>query len=835
MNEKPILIVESPSKARTISRYLGNEYDVIACVGHIKDLPKKDLGIDIDNDFKPTLTILPDRRDFIKKLKAAAQTAPEIILATDPDREGEAIAAHIASELPKQKLERVQFTEITKAGVAEGMSQRHPIDEQLVQAQQARRIIDRLVGYKISPVLWNTLQKNMRFVKTALSAGRVQSAAIKMVVDRERLRAAYKSATYHTLQAELATADLAKIPAKLFQLDGQRMATRKDFDGNTGQLKSKIVLMLSKTQADSLARELEPGPWVVSNIEEKPLTSRPSPPFITSTLQQEAARKLRFAARKTMRTAQALYEAGYITYMRTDSTHLSGEALQAARAEILSQYGQEYLPEKAIQYASKVKNAQEAHEAIRPAGSKFTSVDEVAANLDRDAARLYDLIRKRTIASQMKPARLKQTTITVANQKAEFQAVGKVILFPGFMRAYVESQDDPEAGLADKETVLPDVKVNERLGCDKLEVVERITQPPARFTEASLVKELEAQGIGRPSTYANILDRIQQKDYVESRKGTLIPTFLAVAVVQLLENHFEALVDTSFTAAMEDELDRISRGETEALPFIKNFYFGAKNTTGLEEMLDAKVDIRKACSIPLGEKNKGLVEIRVGNYGPYIQFGDQRKQVPRTLSPGDVNLETAIAILNRGDEEPDSLGKDPETGDMIFIKEGPYGKYVQRGDSKVRKAIPKGISVDDLDLEMALRLLNLPRELGKHPDSGEAVFADYGRFGPYLKAGSTNQKLVPPDTPLNVTLDRAVEILANAKKPTAALKSLGKHPETGEEIVLKSGRYGPFVTDGKVNVSLPKGATPDNLTWEQALELINKKRVVGPPKRRRKK
>ncbi len=835
MSDKPILIVESPSKARTISRYLGDEYDVQACVGHIKDLPKKELGIDIEDDFKPTLTVLPDRRDFIKKLKAAAKTAPEIILATDPDREGEAIAAHIASELPKLKLERVQFTEITKAGVAAGMEQRHPIDEQLVQAQQTRRIIDRLVGYKISPVLWNTLQKNMRFVKTALSAGRVQSAAIKMVVDRERLRAAFKSATFHTLKAELTTSDLDKIPAKLFRVDGQRMASRKDFDPNTGKLKKENVLLLSGSQAKELAKELEPGPWVIGDIEEKPLTSRPSPPFITSTLQQEAARKLRFAARKTMRTAQALYEAGYITYMRTDSTHLSGEALNAARNEIKARYGDEYLPEKPIQYASKVKNAQEAHEAIRPAGSQFAPVDTVASSLDRDAARLYDLIRKRTLASQMKPARLKQTTISITNQKTEFQAVGKVILFPGFMRAYVEGRDDPNASLADKETVLPDVKVNDRLGCNELEVVERKTQPPARFTEASLVKELEAKGIGRPSTYANIIDRIQQKEYVESRKGTLIPSFLSVAVVQLLENHFESLVDARFTAAMEDELDRISRGEAEALPFIKGFYFGNDEATGLEEMLEARVDIRKACSIPLGENDGDAVEVRVGNYGPYIQMGEQRKQVPRTLSPGDINLESALEIVNRGDEEPDTLGKDPETGEDILIKEGPYGKYVQRGDTKVRKAIPKGITVDELNLELALRLLQLPRSLGNHPDSGDEVFADYGRYGPYLKAGSTNQRLVAPDTPLNVSLDRAVEILANAKKPTAELKSLGKHPETGEAILLKSGRYGPFVTDGKVNAALPKDTTPETLTWEQALELINKKRVAGPKKRRRKK
>ncbi len=835
MSEKPILIVESPSKARTIARYLSDEYEVLACVGHIKDLPKKELGIDIEADFKPTLQILPDRKDFMKKLKTAAKTAPEIILATDPDREGEAIADHLAQELPKAKLERVQFTEITKSGIREGMQNRHPIDYQLVDAQMTRRIIDRLVGYKISPVLWNTLQKNMKFVKTALSAGRVQSAAIKIIVDRERQRAAFKNAIYYTLKADLATNDPKIFSTQLFKLDGQRLATRKDFYGATGLPARKNLMVLSQTQAETLAKELEPGPWVVSDIVEKPLTSRPSPPFITSTLQQEAARKLRFAARKTMRTAQALYEAGYITYMRTDSTHLSGEALNAARNEIQSRYGSQFLPEKPIQYTRKVKNAQEAHEAIRPAGSSFKPVAEVASKLDKDAARLYDLVRKRTIASQMKPAKLMQTTVTVTNQKADFRAVGKVILFPGYMRAYVEGSDDPDIGLADKETVLPALQVNQRLTCEKLLVDERQTKPPARFTEASLVKEMEAKGIGRPSTYANILSRIMQKDYVENRKGKLIPTFLAVAVVQLLENHFESLVNAKFTAEMEDQLDAIARGDAQALPFMEAFYFGGKDMVGLEKMLEDKVDIRKACTISLGEDDGIIVETRVGNYGPYIQKGDLRKSVPHSLAPGDINLESALELLARGNEQPETLGTDPETGEQIFIKEGPYGRYVQKGDTKVRKGIPKDLDPDDLDLDLALRLLTLPRSLGAHPDTGEEVLADYGRYGPYLKSGRTNQKLIMADTPLNVTLDRAVAILASARKPSAELRTLGTHPESGKTIVLKDGRYGPFITDGKVNAAIPKNINHEDLTAEQAIDLINKKIAAGPTKKRRRK
>ncbi len=835
MSEKPILIVESPSKARTIARYLGDDYQVEACVGHIKDLPKKELGIDIESGFVPTLQVLPDRRDFIKQLKADARQAPEVILATDPDREGEAIADHLAGEIPRAKTSRVQFNEITKTGILKGMEERHPIDEQLVSAQMTRRIIDRLVGYKISPVLWNTLQKNMKFVKTALSAGRVQSAAIKMIIDRERQRAAFVAADYFTIKVELSTADEPPFKARLSQLDGQRLATRKDFDSQTGKLTNPKRLVLSKTQADSLAKELEPGPWIVGHIEEKPLTSRPSPPFITSTLQQEAASKLRFPARKAMRTAQALYEAGFITYMRTDSTHLSGEALNAARREIEERYGKNYLPAKPNFYASKVKNAQEAHEAIRPAGSSFATVDAVSASLNKDAARLYDLIRKRTLACQMKPAKLKQTTITVNNQKADFKAVGKVVQFPGYMKAYIEGRDDAVLASGEKETVLPDLHVDQHLACDKLEVDERHTNPPPRFTEASLVKELEAQGIGRPSTYAAILDRIMQKDYVTSRKGTLIPSFLAVAVVQLLENHFRPLVDARFTAEMEDQLDAISRGDTDAAPIINEFYYGSDATIGLAKMLEDRINIRQACTVALGEDDGEPVELRVGNYGPYIQKGDTRQQVPAAMAPGDINLATSLEILQREAAGPTALGLDEDSGESIYLREGPYGPYVQLGDTKRRKSIPKGFSVDELDLAMAQTLLNLPRPVGNHPDSGEPILADYGRYGPYLKVGDKNVKLSPPLSPLTVTLEEAVANISKSKRGSVDLRQLGNHPTTGESLVLKDGRYGPYITDGKVNASLPKKINTDELSLEQAVELINKKRAAGPTKRRRRK
>ncbi|MEE1506738.1 MAG: type I DNA topoisomerase, partial [Candidatus Neomarinimicrobiota bacterium] len=581
MSKKPILVVESPSKARTISKYLDGDFEVLACVGHVKDLPKNKLNIDVHNNFKATLEVLPDRKQFIQELKSKAKTASKVILAMDPDREGEAIADHITQEIPQATIERIQFLEITKTAVKNALGQPRPLNTNLISAQMTRRIIDRLVGYSISPVLWGTLQKNMKFVKTALSAGRVQSAAVKIMVDRERKRARFKQANYFDLKAVLKTANSENFESNLFKLNDQNLATGKDFERETGQLKNQEVLLLTESQANALLEELKPGPWVVSDIKEKPRTSKPYPPFTTSTLQQEAGRKLRYTAKNTMRIAQRLYEAGFITYMRTDSTHLSGEALNAARSDIDRLYGKEYLPAKPIQYATKVKNAQEAHEAIRPAGRVFTSMDTVSGALGDDASKLYDLIWKRTMASQMMPARMKQTMLFISNQNALFRSRGNVILFPGYMRAYVEGKDDPRAKLADKETILPEVNVNDKIHCDDLSAVEHNTKPPARYTEASLVKALEAKGIGRPSTYASIIDTIIFREYVKNVKGALIPTFLSVAVTQLLENHFASLVNTEFTSRMEDSLDAIARGELDAFPFMKSFYFGNEKTIGL--------------------------------------------------------------------------------------------------------------------------------------------------------------------------------------------------------------------------------------------------------------
>mgnify|MGYP001224827740 FL=1 len=832
---KPLIIVESPAKARTIEKYLSNEYDVFACVGHIKDLPRKELAVDVEKDFAAKFVVMEGKEDIVKKIKEKSAKAPEVILATDPDREGEAIAAHIVEEIVNDSVSRVQFTEITKEGIIEGMQQRHDVDLDLVNAQYTRRIIDRLVGYKLSRLLWSTLQKTMSFVKESLSAGRVQSVALKMIVDRERLRAIFKSATYYDLKAELETDALESFNADLITITGKRLASGKDFDSNTGKLIKDNALLLSSSQATALVQELQNGPWVVNSVEEKPQTSNPYAPFITSTLQQEASRKLRFSARKTMLTAQHLYEAGFITYMRTDSIQLSQEALTGARKVIKDRYGDEFLPDKPVMYKSKVKNAQEAHEAIRPAGIVFADVKTVSAKMGSDEGKLYDLIWKRAVASQMKPAKLKRTIVNIENQNTVFRARGRVILFPGYMRVYVEGSDDPDGKLADREKFLPEMKKDQRLVCKNLTPEEHITKPPARFTEASVIKEMEKQGIGRPSTWASIIGRIQKKDYVRNKKGSLIPTFLAVAVTQLLENHFSSIVDSQFTSKMEDELDSISRGESEPHPFMHGFYFGSDDTPGLHQMLEDKIDIRKACTILITNGSVEEIVIRIGNYGPYLQQGEERRNIPGEFSLGDISVEKAMKILANDSSQTQLLGVDDISGQSIYLKEGPYGPYVQLGDTKTRKSLPKGTENENVDLDLAIQLLSFPRLLGMHPDTGDEIRADFGRYGPYLKVGEKNVKLPHPHDPLKVILETAVDIINNRNKPSSALKTLGNHPETSEAIVVKDGRYGPYVSDGKVNASLPKDVSPDEIDLETAVNLINDRRTKGPAKRWRRK
>jgi DNA topoisomerase-1 len=837
MSQKPLLIVESPTKIKTIQQYLGNDYEVISCVGHVKDLPSNELGIEIENDFKIKLTVLPDKKKFITDLRKKSKTANRVLIATDPDREGEAIAAHLASEIPEEKLERVQFTEITKAGVIEGMKNVREIDQDLVDAQTARRVIDRLVGYKVSPVLWATLQSNMKFVTTTLSAGRVQSAAVKIIVDRDRLRVKFNKSTYFDLKASLNKKDDSNLfNATLWRVDGARIASSNDFDSETGKLKNKDILFLTESQADELVKELDSGDWIVAKIEEKPRTSNPKPPFTTSTLQQEAARKLRSSARQTMSTAQKLYENGFITYMRTDSTNLSEEAIAGARQVIQDLYGDDYLPGKAIRYATNVKNAQEAHEAIRPAHRIFREVSDVEKTLGKDAAKLYDLIWKRTVASQMTPAKLKQTAVTIQNQKTEFRANGQVILFPGYMRVYVEGQDNPEKDLANKERILPAISEGETLNCNELNSESHTTKPPARYREASLVKALEENGIGRPSTFASIMGTIVRRGYVNQTSGTLSPTFLGLAVTQLLENHFSNLVNKEFTAKMENGLDEISRGELESLSFMTNFFHGGGRFAGLEKMLSEKVDIPAACTIEMPDEIAESTEGRIGRFGPYLRRGEDSRSIPDNIYFGDLTLEVIEGIFNEEVKDDEPLGDDPESGEPIWIKKGPYGHYVQLGDSKKRKGIPKTYPLSDVNLEYGLKLLALPRTVGNHPETGEPITADYGRFGAYIRCGKQNASLRGVETPLDITVEKSVELLATRNKRSTELRTIGDHPETGESLVVKDGRFGPYLTDGKVNVSLKGDLTPESITLEQAVELINQKRLAPPrPKRKRKK
>ena len=836
MSQRPLLIVESPSKARTIEQYLGGDYEVTASVGHVKDLPSNQLGVDIDDGFRIQLDVLPNRKQFITDLKKKAKNASRVLIATDPDREGEAIAGHLATEINHKSIERIEFTEITKDGISEAMNHIRSIDDNLVNAQSARRIIDRLVGYKISPVLWATLQKNMAFVQNSLSAGRVQSAAVKIIIDQDRLRAKFLKTTYFNLQADLAkNGDGFNFKATLHSIDERRIASSNDFDSKTGKLKNETVLLLSEAKARKLVRELDKGSWQVINIEEKPRTSNPKPPFTTSTLQQEAARKLRMSAKRTMRIAQQLYENGFITYMRTDSTHLSEEAIAGARSVISKLYGKEYLPKKQNHYKTKVRNAQEAHEAIRPSHREFKNLEEVIGALGEETGRLYDLIWKRTVASQMVPAKLKQTAITIRNQKSDFRARGQVIIFPGYMRVYVEGQDNPELDLANKERVLPNLSIGDNLTCEKLEFLSHTTKPPARFTEASLVKNLELNGIGRPSTFASILDTIVKRGYVDRDRGKLTPTYLGLAVTQLLENHFTNLVDLKFTAKMEEGLDEISRGERESLPFISNFYHGGEKFAGLSKMLEEKVDIPKVCTIEIPEPIKDSTEGRIGKYGPYLRRGEETKSIPEKIYIGDLTLDVIENIFQQEEPSNDPIGKHPDTQESVWIKKGPYGFYVQLGDTKTRKSIPKEKSISDINLDYALELLALPRMIGKHPETDEPIMADYGRYGPYIKSGKQNASLRGPETPLDISLDKSIELLANRNKKSSELKIIGKHPETGEDLSLKEGRYGPYVSDGKINAALKNEYSPETITLEIAVELINKRRLSPKKSRRRRK
>jgi DNA topoisomerase I len=882
-----LVIVESPAKARTISRFLGDDFVVEASIGAIRDLEPKGLAVDIDDGFKPTYVVPPGKRDVVKRLKAALAEADELYLATDEDREGEAIAWHLTEVLrPRVPMRRMVFHEITRQAIEQAITASRDIDSGLVDAQEARRIIDRLFGYPVSEVLW-------RKISSGLSAGRVQSPAIRLVVERERERMAFVPADYWDLQAAFPTDP--RFAATLVGLDDARVATGKDFDSQ-GRVSRDDVVVVDESAARGLVTALEGSTFTVSSVDEKPYRSSPKAPFITSTLQQEGGRKLGMTSGQVMRTAQGLYERGYITYMRTDSVTLSDEAIAAARTQVRELYGDRFLPDAPRTYRGKVKNAQEAHEAIRPAGDRWRTPDQLATELRGADLRLYDLIWKRTLASQMTDAVGKTVTVRIAAPLASrvsangatgaggsslaetttthWSASGRTITFPGYLRVYVEGSDDPEADLDDRERLLPDLTAGQELPDPAIEPVGHTTQPPARYTEASLVKRLEELGIGRPSTYASIMQTIQDRGYVWRKGQALVPSWSAFAVVQLLEGHFTAEVDYSFTARMENDLDEIATGVRERVPFLEMFWYGttsngarsdvgshrngngARNgddegdgTPGLTALIQAAManaDPAVVNAIPLGKDADGVeIVVRNGKYGPYVKREDQTASVPEGLAPDELSIDKALELLAapKGDEP---IGTDPASGLPVYSKTGRFGPYVQLGDADTLPEAQKPkmaslfatMSPATLTLDDALKLLSLPRTVGLDPASGEEIVALNGRYGPYLKRGSDTRSLSAEDELFTVTVEQALRAFAEPKRrgrqaAAAPLRELGTDPVTGRPMVIRSGRYGPYVTDGETNASLRErdGDTVEDLSDDRASELLQARRDAGPSKR----
>ena len=824
-----LIIVESPSKAKTLKRFLGDDYQIEASVGHIRDLPKNELGVDVDNGFKPTYVASKDKSKVITQLKKLLKNASTLYLATDPDREGEAIAWHLMELLdPKIPVKRLAFHEITKTAIQESFDHIRDIDQSLVSAQEARRILDRLWGYLVSKKLWFN-------VKGGLSAGRVQSPAVKIVVDREKERARFIESEYWSIITQFDSKG-ESFEARLKALDGQKIAIGKDFDKETGKLSKSNLLALDKTKAESLAESFLNSDWKVTKVEQKPAKQNPYPPFITSTLQQEGVRKLRMSSQQVMRNAQKLYEEGYITYMRTDSVSLSSEAINGSRNAIKSLFGAEYLPETPPIYKSKVKNAQEAHEAIRPAGATFKNPKDIQGKLDGQEWKLYDMIWKRTLASQMKSAKLLKTNVEISDGKAMFDAHGKVIEFPGFLKVYVEDIDDPKKERDDKESILPPMQEGESVTGKDFTPNQHFTKPSPRFTEATLIKELEALGIGRPSTYAAIMGNIQNRGYARKVNGALIPTFTAYAVVQFLESNFTDMVNLQYTADLENTLDAISRNEMKSEDFLTQFYKGENGTAGLEALLENEVDKEKSRTImELKDDSGKTITVKIGRYGVYIQDGETNTTLPDDSIPSELNFKNALISLQKKAEGPTELCSHPDSGEPVLFKDGRFGPYIQCGD-KMKSLLP-GMTQAEVTPEIALKLIALPKDLGKHPESGDMVKSDIGRYGPYIRCGKTTRSVIAPDSILDLSLNRAVEILATEKTKAGArvIKKLGIDPKTQMAIEIKDGRYGAYVTDGKINATLPKETTSDEVTLDIALQLIADKKAKGPSKRRFKK
>ena len=861
---KALVIVESPAKAKTISGYLGDGYVVESSIGHIRDLPSRAaevpkaykseawarLGIDVDNGFKPLYVVSSDKRQQVRKLKDLLAGADELYLATDEDREGEAIAWHLMEVLnPRVPVKRMVFHEITRAAISAAVASPRELDRRLVDAQEARRMLDRLYGYEVSPVLWKK-------VMPQLSAGRVQSVAVRIVVERERERMDFVSASFWGLTGTFAPAESGgsgtrlTFTAELVQLDGSRVAAARDF-GPDGRPVRGGVTVLDETAATSLVSDLENAAFAVRARTSKPYRRRPAPPFITSTLQQEAARKLHMTSAVAMRTAQSLYEKGYITYMRTDSTSLSSNAVAAARAEITKRYGKGLLPPEPRVYASRVKNAQEAHEAIRPAGDTFTDPRTVANQLPRPEARLYELVWKRTLASQMtdctgETVQLRVGARSASGRDAEFAASGTVITHQGFREVYTEGTDAGEASETDDELRLPPLNEGEGVSCRALEAAGRATQPPARYTEASLVRRLEQLGVGRPSTYSSIMGTITDRGYVWKKGSALVPSFTAFSVVNLLERHFPKLVDYAFTAEMEDDLDRIAAGAEEQVPWLRRFYFGGDDDPGLKEKVSSRlsdIDARSVNSIPLGADDEGVeLEVRVGRYGPTVRRGEDSASVPDGTAPDELTMERVIELLATGRDERE-LGTDPATGLTVVAKSGRYGPYVQLGraeevpDKPKFASLFKAMTLETVTLEQALQLLSLPRTVGADPADGAEITVQNGRYGPFVRKGSDSRSLASEDQLFTISLEECLELLAQPSRrgrgaAAAPLRELGEDPDTGRAVVVKDGRYGHYVTDGETNASLRSGDTVEGVTLERACELLAERRAKGPAKKR---
>ncbi len=845
---KRLVIVESPTKTKTISKYLPKGYEVDSSMGHIRDLPssaklvpakyKKEswssLGINPDDRYFAIYVTPPDKKKIVKRLKDKLKGVDELILATDEDREGEAISWHLLEVLkPKVPVKRMVFREITKEAVQNALENTRKIDMNLVYAQETRRILDRLAGYTVSPLLWKK-------IAPGLSAGRVQSVAVEFIVQRERERMKFRKGTYYDLQAMVQKeGNQSQFKADLTHVDSKRVANGKDFDENTGKLKKPgSVVLLDETQAGSLVSQLKKADWKVSDVDVKVQKRNPAPPFITSTFQQEANRKFGFSARDTMSVAQKLYEKGFITYMRTDSTRLSGQAIEAAREGIVDQYGKEYLFERVRNYTVKGKSAQEAHEAIRPSGSRFV-MPEQSGLRDREL-KLYDLIWKRTIATQMAEAELEFTNVSIEATSTEatatFRSSGKKILFPGFFRAYVEGSDDPEAALENQEQFLPNLTAGDRIELQDLVFSEHETKPPARYTEATLVKELEKSGVGRPSTYAAVISTIQDRGYAKKEGKALVPSFTAFAVTALLEQHFPDLVNSGFTSNLEDKLDKVANGKQDPVAYLDDYYKGVNGLKAKVDSQEDQIDPQKAKLLDLPLEGLEGINVAIGRFGPYAKMQKDGEEIttslPLDMDPSDLTASKLEELIKRSTEEDKPVGLDEDTGLPVFVLSGRYGPYVQLGelteeDKKPKRvSLLKGMSPEEVDIELALKLLALPRMLGEHPEDGKVVKAGVGRYGPYVVHDGSFKSLTKDDDVLKIELDRAVELLSqkSAKRGSSELYDLGNFPDTETPIKVMNGRYGPYIKYGKKNIGLPKGKQPEDITKEQAIELIATKK-----------